>query len=120
MASTHNTPSTPSSGHHPQGDEHKHKDSWVQSIGKAIVAPMEGAHGGFTASRNEPAHPQKAESAHGHGAHHELPDRRDGRTVGKNDDGFLKSLGKAIVAPIEGAHEEVGRPRLPPAENWTK
>jgi hypothetical protein len=114
-----NPPPASTPGSHSAGEERKHKDTWAESIGKAIVAPMEGAHGGFTASRREPEPAPKAQAGHA-GPHHELPDRRDGRTVGKNDDGFLKSLGKAIVAPIEGAHEEVGRPRLPPAENWTK
>ena len=33
-------------------------------------------------------------------------DGRDGRVVGDNDDGPLDSLGKAIVAPIEGADED--------------
>ena len=35
-----------------------------------------------------------------------LADGRDGRVVGDNDDGPLDSLGKAIVAPIEGADED--------------
>ena len=111
------TPGAPSGPHH-AGEERKHKDTWVESIGKAIVAPMEGTHGGFTASRSEPAHPERQEPSHGF-AHHELPDRRDARTVGHNKDNFLKAIGKAIVAPIEGAHEEV-RPKIPPAKNWTK
>jgi hypothetical protein len=109
------TPGSPTGPHH-AGEERKHKDTWVESIGKAIVAPMEGTHGGFTASRSEPAHPEKAEPAN---THHELPDRRDARTVGHRRDSMLKALGKAIVAPIEGAHEEVVR-RVPPAKNWTK
>jgi len=33
-------------------------------------------------------------------------DGRDGRVVGDNDDGPLESLGKAIVAPVEGADED--------------
>ena len=33
-------------------------------------------------------------------------DGRDGRVVGDNDDGPLDSLGKAIVAPVEGADED--------------
>ena len=35
----------------------------------------------------------------------DLPDGRNGRVVGENDDGPLESLGKAIVAPAEGADE---------------
>ena len=33
-------------------------------------------------------------------------DGRDGRVVGKDDDNVLESLGKAIVAPVEGADED--------------
>ena len=32
-------------------------------------------------------------------------DGRDGRVTGKNDDNILESVGKAIVAPVEGADE---------------
>lgn len=35
----------------------------------------------------------------------DLPDGRNGRVVGKNDDNILESIGKAVVAPIEGADE---------------
>lgn len=35
----------------------------------------------------------------------DLPDGRNGRVVGENDDNPLESLGKAIVAPVEGADE---------------
>ncbi len=35
----------------------------------------------------------------------DLADGRNGRVVGENDDGPLESLGKAIVAPAEGADE---------------
>jgi hypothetical protein len=33
-------------------------------------------------------------------------DGRDGRVVGEKDDSVLESIGKAIVAPIEGADED--------------
>ena len=36
----------------------------------------------------------------------DLADGRNGRVVGANDDSPLESLGKAIVAPIEGADED--------------
>ncbi len=32
-------------------------------------------------------------------------DGRDGRVTGKNDDNILESIGKAVVAPVEGADE---------------
>ena len=37
-------------------------------------------------------------------------DGRDGRVVGDNDDSPMESLGKAVVAPIEGADEGAQRP----------
>lgn len=36
-------------------------------------------------------------------------DGRDGRVVGDNGDGPMESLGKAVVAPVEGADEGSGR-----------
>jgi hypothetical protein len=36
----------------------------------------------------------------------DLPDNRNSRVVGENDDNVLESIGKAIVAPIEGADED--------------
>lgn len=35
----------------------------------------------------------------------DLADGRNGHVVGENDDNVLESIGKAIVAPIEGADE---------------
>jgi hypothetical protein len=35
----------------------------------------------------------------------DLPDGRNGHVVGENDDNVLESIGKAVVAPIEGADE---------------
>ena len=35
----------------------------------------------------------------------DLPDGRNGHVVGENDDSVLESIGKAIVAPMEGADE---------------
>jgi hypothetical protein len=36
----------------------------------------------------------------------DLPDGRNGRVVGENDDNVLESIGKAVVAPVEGADED--------------
>jgi hypothetical protein len=36
----------------------------------------------------------------------DLADGRNGRVVGEKDDNLLESIGKAIVAPIEGADED--------------
>jgi hypothetical protein len=36
----------------------------------------------------------------------DLPDGRNGRVVGENDDNILESIGKAVVAPVEGADED--------------
>lgn len=35
----------------------------------------------------------------------DLPDGRNGRVVGENDDNVLESIGKAVLAPVEGADE---------------
>ncbi|HEY8976643.1 MAG TPA: hypothetical protein VIN75_20680 [Burkholderiaceae bacterium] len=35
----------------------------------------------------------------------DLPDGRNGRVVGESDDNVLESIGKAVVAPVEGADE---------------
>jgi hypothetical protein len=35
----------------------------------------------------------------------DLADGRNGRVVGENDDNPLESLGKAVIAPVEGADE---------------
>ena len=35
----------------------------------------------------------------------DLADGRNGHVVGENDDNVLESIGKAVVAPIEGADE---------------
>jgi hypothetical protein len=53
------------------------------------------------------------------------PDDRNGRVVGENDDNALESIGKSIIAPIEGADEgaepvagdqgPAGRHRSPPS-----
>lgn len=36
----------------------------------------------------------------------DLADGRNGRVVGENDDNLLESIGKAVVAPVEGADED--------------
>lgn len=36
----------------------------------------------------------------------DLPNGRNGHVVGENDDNVLESIGKAIVAPVEGADED--------------
>lgn len=35
----------------------------------------------------------------------DLPDGRNGRVAGENDDSLLESIGKAVVAPVAGADE---------------
>ncbi|MBW8760503.1 MAG: hypothetical protein JF586_23190 [Burkholderiales bacterium] len=35
----------------------------------------------------------------------DLPDGRNGRIVGENDDNVLESIGKSVIAPVEGADE---------------
>ena len=35
----------------------------------------------------------------------DLPDGRDGRVAGENDDNVLESIGKAVIAPLAGADE---------------
>ncbi len=35
----------------------------------------------------------------------DLPDGRNGRVVGENDDSIMESIGKAVIAPVEGADE---------------
>lgn len=47
-------------------------------------------------------------------------DGRDGRTVGEAGDGFLESIGKAIVAPVEGADEGADTNPDRPFEDLTK
>ena len=39
----------------------------------------------------------------------DLPDGRNGRVVGENDDNVLESIGKAVVAPVEGAEPVDGQ-----------
>ncbi len=36
----------------------------------------------------------------------DLPDGRNGHVVGENDDNVLESIGKAVIAPVEGADED--------------
>lgn len=40
----------------------------------------------------------------------DLPDGRNGHVVGENHDNLLESIGKAIVAPVEGADEGAAEP----------
>jgi hypothetical protein len=47
-------------------------------------------------------------------------DGRDGRTVGEAGDGLLESIGKAIVAPVEGADEDADTNPDRPFEDLTK
>lgn len=93
----------------PSGYDRPHEDSWLESIGKAIIAPVQGAQGRSAVAYPEPDRSPPAPPARPD-VHHELPDQRDPRTVGDNNDGILKALGKAIVAPIDGAHEAAVRP----------
>lgn len=105
---------TATTPHPPSGDKRPHTDSWLDSIGKAIVAPVQGAQGSLAAAHPEPDQTPSPPPA-GAEMPHELPDQRDPRTVGDNHDGILKALGKAIVAPIDGAHEVAPARRRGPA-----
>ncbi len=102
------------SGLHHACEDHKHKESWLESIGKAIMAPIEGAQGRFTAAHPQPDRLQTARPTQSD-ARPVLLDRRDPRTVRGNGDGVLKALGKAIVAPIAGAYEEAAHSLAPPS-----
>jgi hypothetical protein len=100
-------PPKPKAPPHPD-DEHRARV--LSSIGKAMLAPIEGSHGGLSGvARHRPLPP---------GALHDeekAADPRDPRVVGQQDDNPLESLGKAVVAPIEGADEGAGAPgSLPP------
>jgi hypothetical protein len=101
------TPSQPPKAKaHP---EDEHRPHMLSSIGKAMLAPLEGSHGGLSGvARHRPTPP--------HGTVHETaPDERDPRVVGGNGDNPLESLGKAVVAPVEGADEGAGTPgSMPP------
>jgi hypothetical protein len=95
--------------HH--GDEQHPR--MLSSIAKAMLAPIEGSHGGLSGvARHRPAPP-------GHpGEHH--ADERDPRVVGERDDNPLESLGKAVVAPVEGADEGAGTPGSMPPKHVPK
>ena len=88
----------------------------LSSIGKAMLAPIEGSHGGLsglarhrpTASRAAAPKPPEAPAK---------PDERDPRVVGGDDDNPLESIGKAIVAPVEGADEGADKPGSLPPKN---
>lgn len=49
----------------------------------------------------------------------DLDDGRNGRVVGENDDNALESIGKAIVAPVEGADENAGPAATQPDPAFT-
>ncbi len=49
----------------------------------------------------------------------DLADGRNGRVVGENDDSPLESIGKAIVAPMEGADEDAGPAATQPDRAFT-
>lgn len=110
MATTTPTPDSPS-GPQRGGAAHDHHDNWLESFGKAIVAPVQGAQGGHAVVHPVPDQEPKTPRTRPD-ARHRLPDQRDPRTVGDNGDGILQALGKAIVAPIESAHEAAVRPNM--------
>src|SRR5215470_5277402 len=69
----------------------KHPDSLLKSIGKAIFAPIEGAHDGVALPHTHsdvPTEPPKAKTP--------ADDEHRSRV--------LSSIGKAMLAPIEGSH----------------
>jgi hypothetical protein len=92
--------------------EDAHRPRVLSSIGKAMLAPIEGSHGGLSGvarHRPEPPHDPAHEKDAGDG--------RDPRVVGSKSDNPLESLGKAVVAPIEGADEGAGKPgSMPPKD----
>ena len=93
--------------------EDEHHPRMLSSIGKAMLAPLEGSHGGLSGmSRHRPAPAHPAEPAPATD-----PEGRDPRVVGKKSDNVLESIGKAVVAPVEGADEGADKPgSLPPAK----
>jgi len=95
----------------PHADD-EHRPRMLSSIGKAMLAPLEGSHGGLSGmARNRPASP------HGTAPEEKDADGRDPRVVGGKSDNPLESLGKAVVAPVEGADEGAGTPgSLPPKD----
>ena len=92
---------------HPDDD---HRPRMLSSIGKAMLAPIEGSHGGLSGvARHRPA------STHDTAHEEKDAEGRDPRVVGGKSDNPLESLGKAVVAPVEGADEGAGKPgSMPP------
>jgi hypothetical protein len=96
--------------HHPSED----RPRMLSSIAKAMLAPIEGSHGGLSGvARHRPATPLGQPGGH-------PPDERDPRVVGQQDDNPLESLGKAVVAPVEGADEGAGTPGSMPPKHTPK
>jgi len=104
------TPSAPPKAKAHADDEHRPRV--LSSIGKAMLAPLEGSHGGLSGmARHRP------EAPHGPAPEKPANDGRDARVVGGRSDNPLESLGKAVVAPIEGADEGAGTPgSMPPKD----
>ena len=90
--------------------EDTHRPRVLSSIGKAMLAPIEGSHGGLSGvARHRPA------STHDTAHEEKDAEGRDPRVVGGKSDNPLESLGKAVVAPVEGADEGAGKPgSMPP------
>jgi len=106
------TPTEPPKAKTHADDEHRPRV--LSSIGKAMLAPIEGSHGGLSGvARHRPA-PQ--------GPLHGEKDvaGRNPRVVGGNEDNPLESLGKAVVAPVEGADEGAGKPGSMPPKDLPK
>lgn len=59
------------------------------------------------------ATPVRQDDQHPASAPDRLPDGRDGRVVGSDDDSAIESMGKAIVAPVAGADGDAERPAQP-------
>ena len=67
----------------------------------AGAAPRDTGRAADAGPRDRRARPGHAER---------LPDDRDARIVGDDDDGPLESIGKAIVSPVASADEDAERP----------
>jgi len=131
------SPSSPPAPGQPPDKGGKRPGKFLESLGKAIVAPIEGAHDThFHPGVDVPPPAPKAapdEARHHHSVFESIGkaitapmegthaiDERNPRVVGRRDDTALESFGKAIVAPVEGADEGAGKPGSMAPKNTPK